>query len=281
MLKILSSIFFLLLTVAAAFAQQPDPDFTDKIADQEKQKFMLKSTFKESHNYSDYDLVYQRMEWEINPDVKYIKGKVTSYFVSQLEELTQIEFDLNDSTMNVDSVFQHNQKIYFTQNNKKLRIVLSHSLQKTEIDSITVFYQGEPEPKINGFGSFTKSEHAGTPTIFTLSEPYGALEWWPCKQSLTDKIDSIDIIVTSPEIYRTASNGLLVSDKVENGFRTMHWKHRYPIATYLVAIAVTNYSVYSDWVNLEDGRKIEILNYVYPEDLDTAKVRTPVTVEFI
>ncbi|HPE78132.1 MAG TPA: M1 family aminopeptidase [Draconibacterium sp.] len=281
MLKILSSIFFLLLTVAAAFAQQPDPDFTDKIAEQEKQKFMLKSSFRESQNYADYDLVYQRMEWEINPDVKYIKGKVTSYFVSQLEELTQIEFDLNNSTMTVDSVFQHNQKIDFTQNNKKLRIVLSQSLQVSDIDSISVFYQGEPEPEINGFGSFTKSEHAGTPTIFTLSEPYGAMEWWPCKQSLTDKIDSIDIIVTSPEMYRTASNGVLVSDNVENGLRKMHWKHRHPIATYLVAIAVTNYSVYSDWLDLEDGRKIEILNYVYPEDLDTAKVKTPVTAEFI
>ena len=61
----------------------------------------------------------------------------------------------------------------------------------------------------------------------------------------------------------------------------MHWKHRHPITTYLVAVAITNYAVYSDWVDLEDERKIEILNYVYPENLDTAKVRTPVTVEFI
>lgn len=281
MLKIFSSTFFLLLTFCQAFAQKPDPDFTDKIAVQEQQKFMLKSTFKESQSYSDYDLVYQRMEWQIDPNVKYIKGKVTSYFVSQHEELTQIEFDLNDSTMTVDSVFQQNQKLDFTLNGKKLRVVLSQSLQAAEVDSISVFYQGEPEPKINGFGSFTKSEHAGTPAIFTLSEPYGALEWWPCKQSLVDKIDSIDIIVTCPEMYRTASNGLLVSDKVENGFRTMHWKHRHPIATYLVAVAVTNYAVYSDWADLEDGRKIEILNYVYPENLDTAKVKTPVTAEFI
>src|SRR5690606_8566816 len=79
----------------------------------------------------------------------------------------------------------------------------------------------------------------------------------------------------------TASNGILISDMVENGLRRMHWKHRHPIATYLVAIAVTNYAVYSDWLDLEDGRKIEILNYVYPENLDTAKVKTPVTAEFI
>jgi len=72
----------------SAFAQKPDPNFTDKMADQEKASFKLKSTFQESQNYSDFDLVYQRMEWEVNPNVNYIKGSVTSYFVSQLENLT-------------------------------------------------------------------------------------------------------------------------------------------------------------------------------------------------
>jgi len=264
----------------SAFAQKPDPNFTDKMADQEQQKFKLKSTFQESQNYSDFDLVYQRMEWEVNPNVNYIKGSVTSYFVSQLENLSEIEFDLND-TMRVDSVIQNKQKIVFSQNKNKLLLELGHSLANMELDSVQVFYQGEPAPEVNGFGSFSKGEHAGIPIIWTLSEPYGAMEWWPCKQSLLDKIDSIDVIVTSPEMYRTASNGILVSDSLENGFRKMHWKHRHPITTYLVAIAVTNYATYSDWLDLEDGRKIEILNYVYPENLEKAKTETPVTAEFI
>jgi len=119
------------------------------------------------------------------------------------------------------------------------------------------------------------------PVLWTLSEPYGAKEWWPCKQSLVDKIDSIDVIVTTPKSYRTASNGKLVAEEVKEGFRTMHWKHRYPIATYLVAIAATNYAVYSDWLDLENGRKIEILNYVYPENLEKAKTETPRTADMI
>ena len=110
--KTILPILFFFLTISAGFAQKPDPDFTDKMAIQEQQKFKLKSAFKESQNYSDYDLIYQRMEWQINPNVKYIKGKVISYFVSQLEELTQIEFDLND-TMRVDSVIQNKNKINF------------------------------------------------------------------------------------------------------------------------------------------------------------------------
>jgi aminopeptidase N len=273
-------ILFLFLTVYSVFGQAPDPNFSDKMALQEQQKFLLKSTFKESESYAETDLVYQRMEWEIDPNVKYIKGSVTSYFTSQVENLTEIEFDLND-TLTVDSVFQNNQKIIFIQNDNKLIIPLIHPLSYLQLDSVQVFYQGEPEPKLTGFGSFSKGSHSGIPIIWTLSEPYGAMEWWPCKQSLVDKIDSIDIIVTSPELYRTASNGILVSHTVENGLRKMHWKHRHPITTYLVAIAVTNYADYSDWVELEDGRKIEILNYVYPENLEKAKGETPVTIEFM
>jgi aminopeptidase N len=273
-------ILFLFLTVYSVFGQAPDPNFSDKMALQEQQKFLLKSTFKESESYAETDLVYQRMEWEIDPNVKYIKGSVTSYFTSQVENLTEIEFDLND-TLTVDSVFQNNQKIIFIQNDNKLIIPLIHPLSYLQLDSVQVFYQGEPEPELTGFGSFSKGSHSGIPIIWTLSEPYGAMEWWPCKQSLVDKIDSIDIIVTSPELYRTASNGILVSDTVENGLRKMHWKHRHPITTYLVAIAVTNYASYSDWVELEDGRKIEILNYVYPENLEKAKGETPVTIEFM
>jgi aminopeptidase N len=280
MLRFIQTILFTLIIAIAGFAQKPDPDFTDKMALQDQQKFRLKSTFKENESYSETDLVYQRMEWEIDPNVKYIRGVVTSYFKSKIENLTKIEFDLKQS-MTVISVVHRNQKIGFSRNGDKLIIPINGLLAAEQTDSVQIFYQGEPVSDTIGFGAFTKGTHAGVPIIWTLSEPYGALEWWPCKQSLVDKIDSIDIIVTTPEIFRTASNGILVSETTNNGTRKMHWKHRYPITTYLVAIAVTNYVDYSDWVELDSVRRLEILNYVYPENLEKAKAETPVTIEFI
>ena len=273
------SILFVALVFVTAFAQEPDPNFSDKMALQESKSFIQKSAFKESLNYSQSDLVYQRMEWEINPNIKYIKGKVTSYFKSKINNLNEMEFDLH-SLMTVDSVMQNSQKINFSRIDNKINLQLKNTIQEQQLDSVSIYYQGEPS-STTGFSAFTKGMHDGVPIIWTLSEPYGALEWWPCKQSLIDKIDSIDIIVTSPELYRTASNGILVSETVENGSRKMHWKHRYPITTYLVAIAVTNYVNYSDFLDLDDGRKIEILNYVYPENLAEAQSKTPVTTEIM
>lgn len=67
--------------------------------------------------------------------------------------------------------------------------------------------------------------------MWTLSEPYGAEDWWPCKNSLTDKADSIDIVITCPSGYRVGANGLLISETTVDDKITYYWKHRYPIAS--------------------------------------------------
>lgn len=271
-------IILLFFFPANLMAQEPDPFFIDKIAGQESKYFEIKSEFTESASYSEYDLIYQRMNWEVNPEIYYIKGAVTSHFVSKSDSLSDIEFDLHAQLL-VDSIIQNNQQLVYLREGNKISIGLNDTLSENEIDSLTIYYQGEPGD--SGFGSFERGTHNGMPIIWTLSEPYGALEWWPCKQSLSDKIDSIDIIVTSPEEYRTASNGVLITETTKNGLRTMHWKHRYPIATYLVAIAITNYIDYSDFVDLEDARQIEIQNFVYPENESYARENTPKTVEIM
>ena len=267
-----------LLVVSCVWGQKPESDFYEKISQAEATHF-LKSSFKaEQHSYADYDLVYQKMAWEVDPSFKYISGAVASTIKSQVEGLTSVSFDLHND-LQVDSVASHHQTISFTHNNNSLEIYLLAPLQKGELDSFTVFYRGVPHDSGDGFGSFVQSYHNGTPGVWTLSEPYGAMDWWPCKQSLSDKIDSIDIVVACPAQYRTASNGLLISENVTDGQRLMHWKSRYPIATYLVAIAVTNYVDYSDFVGLENGDSVEILNYVYPESLADARLHTPNTID--
>jgi aminopeptidase N len=270
---ILLLIFVFLSELAS---QEPDPFFTDKKAKAEGQVFMKKAGFTEPANYAFYDLIYQRMEWEVDPNVRYISGKVTSHLKSKNNGLVEVELDLHED-LKIDSVLLGKEPGNYSRWGNKLSVFLNNFLAYGEIDSLTIFYQGEPVS--SGFGSFAAGVHNDVPVLWTLSEPYGAMEWWPCKQSLADKIDSIDIIVTTPEIYRTASNGVLVSENVTEGKRTMHWKHRHPIATYLVAIAVTNYAEYSDFLELDDGKQIEIQNFVYPENLGNARERTPVTVE--
>ncbi len=271
-------IIFLFFRTFFVFSQNVDSVFIEKMVLQECKNFSKKAAFVENSDYNSYDLIYQKMVWEIDPAFRYIKGEITSKIMSASDSLVLITFDLSDS-LNVDSVVYNKNLLEYTHSNNKLKITFPDTLRMNETDSFSVVYSGIPAS--SGYGTFVQTTHNNVPVIWTLSEPYGAKDWWPCKESLFDKIDSIDIIVTCPEQYRTASNGIVVADTVINGFRTMHWKHRYPIATYLVAIAITNYSVYSDFVDLSENRKLEILNYVFPENLYNAKQNTGVTVDFI
>ncbi len=214
---------------------------------------------------------YHRFEWFIDPNVRYIRGSVSSHHVMNHESGT-LSFDLS-SALSVDSVIYHGDHAGFQHGNDVLTVTLPASVQAGTSDSVSIFYQGVP-PVGSGFGSFVQGSHAGIPILWTLSQPYGCSDWWPCKNGLTDKIDSIDIIVTSPLPHRTASNGLLVGEWVENGQRTCHWRHRYPIVPYLIAISVTDYAIYSDWVPHEND-SIEVLNYVFPGQLGTVQTQTP------
>lgn len=214
------------------------------------------------------NVIYDRINWYINPAVRYITGEVTTIFIAA-SDISFIEFDLTDS-LGVDSVIYHNRQLPFTRGNNVLHINLPAALPNGTMDSISIFYEGVPSS--SGFGSFEQSTHDSVPIIWTLSEPYGARDWWPCKQNLQDKIDSMDVFITCPSAFNAASNGLLVGKIPSGENTTYHWRHRYPIATYLVCLAVTNYRVFVNLVPF-GGDTVSIFNYVYPEsyDIDTSE----------
>ncbi|WCO01544.1 M1 family aminopeptidase [Psychroserpens ponticola] len=234
-------------------------------------------------NTGNYDLKYHRLELDIDPSVAFISGDITTYFEAK-EAINEVTFDLS-SNMIVSQVDQRGNSLAFTQNaNDELVVTLPIIQNLGVLDSLTISYSGNPIA--SGLGSFVQETHNGDPTIWTLSEPYGAKAWWPCKQDLIDKIDSIDVHITSPQFnptneeYIAVSNGLEQSQIINGGEKTTHFKHRYPIPAYLIAISVTNYEVYSHEVS-NNGDPFDIVNYVYPESLANAQASTPVTVDIM
>ena len=235
--------------------------------------------FRSNEYTENYDLKYHRLEWDVDPAEYYIQGVVTSFFVPLEADFQEINFDLS-SDLTVNEVLYHGTALSYTlHDDDRLQIFLPATITENTLDSISVDYEGQPGS--SGFGAFATSTHNGAPALWTLSEPYGAKEWWPCKQSLDDKIDSIDVIVRTPAENRVASNGSLISEIEDGSDKIFHWKHRYPIPAYLIAIASTNYAVFSDFVELPDGQSIEILNYVYPENLAQAHSSLSNTVQIM
>ena len=212
---------------------------------------------------SNFDVSYYRCEWSINPAIKYIKGNVTSYFRITGAGMA-ITFDLHADLM-VDSVRYHGGNISFNRSIQHgVTINFPTPINAGVQDSVTIYYQGIPDAANTGV--FVHTTHAGVPVIWTLSEPYGSKDWWPCKNGLDDKADSLDVIVTCPQQFVPSSNGVIAQESVSGGMRSVYFKHRYPVASYLVAVAVTNYVVWQGTANV-NGKTLPLRSYYYPENL--------------
>jgi aminopeptidase N len=234
-------------------------------------------------NTGNYDLKYHRLELTVDPNVAFISGDITSYFEAK-ENLNEITFELSNN-MVVSQVMQRGTSLSFVQNtNDEVVISFPQPQNFGVLDSLTISYSGNPIS--SGFGSFEQTTHNGDPIIWTLSEPYGAKGWWPCKQDLNDKIDMIDVFITAPQFnasneeYMAVSNGLELSQVVNGSLKTTHFKHEHPIPAYLIAMAITNYEIYTNEV-ANNGNPFDVVNYVYPEDLASWQASTGVTVDIM
>ena len=216
-------------------------------------------------NTLNYDVTYQKLEFTVNPAVYNIVGKVTTTYTA-LSDMSTVTFDLTNELV-VSSVKLGTTNLTFLQNaNDELVITLPSTQLAGTSRIIEINYSGAPA---TGEQAFTTSTHNGIPVIYTLSEPFGARDWWPCKQDLNDKINSIDIYITAPSQYVSASNGLEISQVVSGSNKTTHFHHNYPIPAYLVAIAVTNYSIFNQTAGTAPN-DFPIVNYIYPETLTPA-----------
>ncbi|MBZ0181041.1 MAG: T9SS type A sorting domain-containing protein [Melioribacteraceae bacterium] len=217
-----------------------------------------------------FDALYYKLILNIDYDSRMLKGEVTVSGKSMNDNLSNVFLDLQN-TFTVDSVIYNDSKIGFNHQSDKLNLTFPHQLNFNDEFSVTVFYRGIPGS--SGFGSFEfNSTPNGHPAIWTLSEPYGASDWWPCKDTPADKVDSSDVIVTSDEGFVSVSNGKLISVTDNgNGTKTYEWKNSYPIAHYLISLAMANYETFEEVWNY-DSVEMDVIHYNYPENLNSARI---------
>ena len=225
------------------------------------------------------DVSYYKINLDIAVSPQYLRGVVTIKGISTLDSLTTMFLDLS-SGMTVDSILIQGRRAPFTRYTSAIGIALDKAYRKGEIVTAEVHYGGLPPN--TGFGSFQFSSHAGQPWVWSLSEPYGARDWWPCKDHPIDKADSADIWITCPASLKAGSNGRLIAVIDNgNGTRTFRWSERYPIASYLISVALTNFTEFSNWFRYAPADSMVILNYVLPEHLAAALAILPKTVSML
>ncbi len=225
---------------------------------------------------STFDVKYYNLNLRIttNPDFLYGAVQVSGIFNS-----TSSSLFLNlSNAMIVDSVTGSNVS-GFIHSNGRLDINFS---QSTVTFDIKVYYKGLPSG--SGFGSFVFGTQNSYPVIWSLSEPFGASDWFPNKNTPSDKADSLEVWITCASNLKGVSNGLLYETAVNpDNTKTYKWKSTYPIANYLISIAVTNYEQYDNYYRYGINDSMVINNYLYPGSLSANKTeidKTPAMLEF-
>lgn len=248
-----------LLSLSLHAQKAPHPN--EAIAESEMKAASKSAKFIINQNTTNYDITHHKLEFTVNPAAYFISGKVTTTFKA-LSPMSTVVFDLTDE-LTVTSVKLASASLGFTHQNDELTITLPTTLATGNTTSVEITYSGEPS---TGENAFVTDEHAGTPVLWTLSEPYGARDWWPCKQDLNDKADSIDVYITAPAQYTAVANGIQIGAVTTGANKTTHFRHNYPIPAYLIAIAVTNYSIFTQTAGTAPNQ-FPIVNYIYPENL--------------
>ncbi|MCS6789865.1 MAG: M1 family aminopeptidase [Bacteroidia bacterium] len=213
------------------------------------------------------DVYYGKLLFQVAPPSRRLQAEVEWHYqgVQDTVQLWYLRQGLNITSMEGNPSIRRYERNLST---GEVRVVLGQ-VPVGGKGWLRVKYEGIP-PR-SGFGSFEVAQHSTGWCLWTLSQPYGAPDWLFCRDALGDKIDSLDIAVITPDTLLGVSNGRLVADSVSStGWRWRHFRHRYPIAVYLIAIAASNYVVQEFPVQTPYHR-FTLRNYVYPQDTATAR----------
>ena len=190
---------------------------------------------------TNYDVLFYDVDIRVNDTAEIIYGIVKMIAAATIDDVAEVQVDFHDG-MILDSIQASSGPLAFSRLDNVVTVTLDAVRNSGEQFEAIFYYYGHPTE--GGFQGFSFAYHNGTPVISSLSEPYFARSWWPCKDRMDDKADSMDIAITVDTAFYAASNGILDST-VSSGANahTFYWSVRYPIVTYLFSVAISDYKI--------------------------------------
>lgn len=220
----------------------------------------LEIDVKHIKNMDNYNVLYYGINLESTNENNYITGDVFIQAKVVDTPLSVFEIQLIDQ-LSVSEVKLNGQNLQFTHSNNIISCSIENAIPIDALFVVEVKYMG-----YTGEGMFTLlSSQWGKKVTCTISESFHSMDWFPVKQSLTDKIDSVDINITVPSNLEVASNGLLFKIvTLNNDTKRYEWQSRYPIAYYLIAVTVSDYIEYNTFANPAGmSNPLLIQNFIY------------------
>ena len=217
-----------------------------------------------------YDVRFYYPDLEISLDTPFISGNVGYIMASAIDGLDRVKLDL-DNVFTVENVTGAASGFDFQ--DQVLTVYLSQNYNMGDTFSFAVQYHGIPD-LAGGYKGLRYENHDGNQLVIaSLSTPFLAHTWWPCKDGPGDKPDSLYIDITIRDTViagipvTAVSNGMLEGIETLGNKKKFKWRHRYPVVPYYVMVAISNYVSFSDeYTNGDDS--FPLTYYVFNSSLE-------------
>jgi len=229
----------------------------------------------EGREPDDFDVLAYDTDMEIDFPSQTIDAIELLTIESLIDDLTQVELDLVDLT--VDYVLRDGNIVAFSHVGDVLTISLDVPFNTGEVFTLEIGYHGHPGHESWGGFFFTYGAY-GAKIVFNVGAglyvdpPSMGRYWIPSHDVPHDKATS-EMRVTVPLGWTVGSNGLLVSVDTLASDVTWHWSEPHQIATYLISMAACeNYTTFSHYYHPDRQDSMEVIYFVYPQDLSKAQI---------
>jgi aminopeptidase N len=226
---------------------------------------------------SAYDVKHYALTLEVSNENTLISGSA-EVVAEAVRELDTLVLELQDGldvssvlfTYDIGSIiYPSENQLHFEHRDQALYIGLESTLHQGELMRVKIMYEGDAGQDRGFFAGISskKANDYGFDVTYTLSEPLNARDWFPVKQVLDDKIDSVTMNLICDKNLLAGSNGLLVNVEEAGNDHILTWKTHYPIAYYLISFAVADYTDYSFYAPLSgESDSVLVQNFIYDTD---------------
>lgn len=263
--------FILTLPLAFSFAQTASSSAAQVFSHSDTLRGML------TPERRCYDVRFYDMDVTIDPARRTIAGSnVILFSVDSSFDRMQIDLFAN---LQIDTITLDGDPspLPYRRDSNACFVQLSRKLEQNTVHRLRVAYSGQPveakNPPWQGGFTWGTDSASGHPWVVVTCEGIGASLWWPNKDHLSDKPDSMQIGVTVPDSLMDVSNGRLRAvTPVRPGWTRYTWFVSYPINNYNVTVNIGAFSHFSDQLPPGRGRETLALDYyVLPGHLERAR----------
>jgi hypothetical protein len=220
-----------------------------------------------------YDVLFYDLSLTVLPETKSIRGSNVIRWRT-VHAFRRMQVDLYEN-LSIDTILYHGLPLHYTRDGNAVYIDLPAEEVEGGVDELRIAYSGAPmQPDLDAWkgGIFWLVDKNQSMWIESVTQGIGASVYWPCKDHLSDRPDSMRISVAVPHGLMEISNGRLVSrTELPDGLTRFEWYVDYPIVTYDVAINVGDFAHFSDRYVQSAGDTLALNFYCLPYNVDSAR----------